>query len=133
MKRYRLKFNYYEAGLLHAKGVILEFNNESRYYFTDGTKAWLPKSFVEKNPDIFELIEEPQEEKEEVIECFASRIKRSLEIELRDYKLNKNDVDYEYIDTPARLILNPKKKKEYVRYLTPLGLRELRKDSEPEI
>ena len=121
MKKYRLKIPLYLDGNKLEKGHI----------FTKPAEINSPRTitadFVENNPDIFELIEEPQEE--EVIEGYASKIKGNLEIDFRDYKLNRNDVDYEYIDTPARLILNPKKRKEYVRWVTNGGIAVIKNES----
>lgn len=109
MKTYRLKNNYYNGIKLYRKGVtVYKFDRDYHYSDNGDDDTFINSAIVENNPDIFELIEEP-ELQEEVIEGFASRIKHNLKIELRDFKLNMNDVDYEYIDTPATLILNPQK------------------------
>ncbi len=124
MKKYRLKIPLYYIGRRYDKGFILTYSEEKLQYELEykGTYNIMDKFFVENNPDIFELIEEPQEE---VIEGYA------YTDDSKEYWIYKTgEPDGIRAVTPATLILNPKKRKEYVRYLTPLGLRELRKDSE---
>ena len=113
MKKYRHK----QTGWIAIKRCDNEYNV---YTKAENFLFQTAKELIENTNDWEEINPEPQEEE---IEGYASKIKGNLEIDFRDYKLNRNDVDYEYIDTPARLILNPKKRKEYVRWVTEDDLR----------
>lgn len=111
MNKYRLKIPLF-YGCQFTKGEIFRLQEkENSYENEDGYIC--QKWFVESNPDIFEEVEEPQEEKEEVIEGYAYTDDNK---EFWIYKTGEPDGIRAVI--PARLILNPKKKKEYVRWVT---------------
>lgn len=107
MKKYRLKIPLYDRGIQYEVGDLFALDYDC--YKADESTKCLNKDFVENNPDIFELIEEPQEE---VIEGWAYTDDFK---EFWIYKSNEPDGIRAII--PARLILNPKPKKEYVRWV----------------
>jgi len=125
MKKYRLKIPLYYIGRRYDKGFILTYSEEKLQYELEykGTYNIMDKFFVESNPDIFELIEEPQEE---VIEGYA------YTDDFKEFWIYKSDEpDGIRAIIPARLILNPKKKREYVRYLSKKGLSEMQRGETP--
>jgi hypothetical protein len=118
MKTYRLKNNYYNGIKLYRKGVtVYKFDRDYHYSDNGDDDTFINSAIVENNPDIFELIEEP-EPQEEVIEGWAYTDDFK---EFWIYKSNEPDGIRAII--PATLILNPKPKKEYVRWVTDNGLK----------
>jgi hypothetical protein len=105
--KYRLKIPFY-YGVRFSKGEIFTLENDA--YYSENRRGVL-KDDVENNPDIFELIEEPQEE---VIEGYAwERQEGKYHFVKPDQPIVEGAID-------SILILNPKKKKEkkeYVRWV----------------
>jgi hypothetical protein len=116
MKKAKLKIDYFtcsnDGSIKDAfkKGDILTYDRKAKFYYrknTDGLSTY-PNVFIENNPDIFELIEEPQEE---VIEGYAwERQEGKYHFVKPDQPIVEGAID-------SILILNPKKKKEYVRWV----------------
>ncbi len=109
MKTYRLKIPLLYHGIKYTIGdLFLETNN---YYKSDESETLFYKDFIEDNPDIFELIQEPQGE---VIEGYVNKKLNDKGIR-EGYHFFKENV-FEDWEVPARLILNPKPRKEKEEY-----------------
>jgi hypothetical protein len=110
MKKAKVLVNINYKDVFYPKDLILlESTAGVGNYYYSGNKN-IETDFIVKNPDIFELIkEEPQEEEIEGIAytCCEKHIGFFL----------KNNRATEQKEIPARLILNPKPKKEYVRWV----------------
>lgn len=120
MKQAKLKMPLF-YGCQFTKGEIFRLQEkENSYENEDGYIC--QKWFVESNPAIFELIEEP---KEEVIEGYAwERQKGKYHFVKPDQPIIEGAID-------SILILNPKKRKEYVGYLSKKGLSEMQRGETP--
>jgi hypothetical protein len=118
MKKAKLKIDYFTCSSdatikdIFKKGDILTYDKKLKMYYRKETNSLstYPEIFIEKNTDIFEIFEEP-EPQEEVIEGFV--INQINEIGC-DYFVKQKT---HQMQTPATLILNPKPKKEYVRWV----------------
>lgn len=128
MKTYRLKNNYYNGIKLYRKGVtVYKFDRDYHYSDNGDDDTFINSAIVENNPDIFELIEEP-EPQGEVIEGYAwERQEGKYHFVKPDQPIIEGAID-------SILILNPKKKKEkkeYVRWVMKEFTENLKKDDCP--
>lgn len=112
MKKAKVLVNINYKDVFYPKDLILlESTAGVGNYYYSGNKN-IETDFIVKNPDIFELIEEP-EPQEEVIEGWVEeKFIGNNWYEFIRYR--KEDFKF---TVPARLILNPKPKKEYVRWV----------------
>jgi hypothetical protein len=133
MKKAKLKIDYFTCSSdatikdIFKKGDILTYDKKLKMYYRKETNSLstYPEIFIEKNTDIFEIFEEP-EPQEEVIEGTAyTCCEKHIGFFLKNNRANEQK------EIPARLILNPKKKKEYVGYLSKKGLSEMQRGETP--
>lgn len=119
MKKAKLKIDYFTCSSdatikdIFKKGDILTYDKKLKMYYRKETNSLstYPEIFIEKNTDIFEIFEEP-EPQEEVIEGTAyTCCEKHIGFFLKNNRANEQK------EIPARLILNPKPKKEYVRWV----------------
>lgn len=109
--KYRLKIPFYDMGIKYDVGDLLM--EDSDKYAIDSSNRFFRKDFVENNPDIFEKVEEPQEE---VIEGFIrNKAIDNLKYIHSHIIFSEKQTDKNTI--PATLIINPKPRKEYVRWV----------------
>ena len=120
MKKYRLKIPFYDRSIQYGIGDLFTLDYDC--YKADESTKCLNKDFVEHNPDIFELL---PEEKEEVIEGYV-RYKAIDNTRYVHSHINFSEKQTEKNTIPATLIINPKKREEYVRWVTTGGLKAIK-------
>ena len=114
MKKYRHK----QTGWIAIKRCDNEYNV---YTKAENFLFQTAKELIENTNDWEEIKPEQQEE---VIEGWACQLKDNTNIFFDEEPLlTAGDFNYYYYNTPATLILNPKKRKEYVRWVTEDDLR----------
>jgi hypothetical protein len=125
MKKAKVLVNINYKDVFYPKDLILlESTAGVGNYYYSGNKN-IETDFIVKNPDIFELIkEEPQEE---VIEGWVEE----KFIGNNWYEFIRYRKEDSKFTVPARFILNPKKRKEYVGYLSKKGLSEMQRGETP--